>query len=97
MRGVMAFLAVALLAAPANAVSIRNFTDEPQTLTIEQGRATQEITLPPRGVYRYNGGGIWLQREGRPRLYADFYDEFAIWPDGTMRIQRRIKSKGGSR
>lgn len=97
MRLFSVFLAMALLAAPAHAVTVRNLSDSTQAVIVEQGSGRHELILPPGGVRYYTGGAVILTVSGQRPVRADFQDEYAIWPDGKLIIQRRQKTKGTSR
>lgn len=81
-----------LAAGPAQAFVIKNLSDRPQTLTIEQLGSRQELTLPPGGRYQRLGVGIVLHQEGRETPIIVRQDgEYSIWPDGDIHIQRYKK------
>lgn len=80
------------LVAPAQAVVIKNLSNEPQMLIIEQLGSKQEITLPPGGRYQRLGAGIILHQQGREKgIIAHPEGEYSIWPDGDIHIQRYQK------
>ena len=97
MRVFSLFLMAALLAAPAHAVTLRNLSDQTQVVMVEQGGAKQEAILPPKASRHFMGGDVTLVKPGQRPVHADFQDEYAIWPDGKLIIQRRQKVKGMSR
>lgn len=93
MRSVLFIIAV-LIAAPAHALSIRNLSDTTKVVVITQGGQHQEVILPPKATRHFYGGGMTLSMPGKHPIRADFTDEYAIWPDGTLSIQRRNTVRG---
>lgn len=97
MRASILFILALLAAMPAHALSIRNLTDTTQVVVMEQGGQRFEMILPPKTTRYYQGGDVTLHKVGQPPIRADFMNEYAIWPDGKLIIQRRQKVKGISR
>lgn len=84
----------ALAAAPAQALSIKNLSGEAQTLQMEQGGTTQSLHIPANATRYLMGDNIMLTLGRQHSVSAKFDEEYAIWPDGTLMIQRRLKAKG---
>ena len=90
---VMAFLM--LFASPAHAVTIKNLSGSTQVVVVEHGGASDEIVLEPGQSHHRFGAGIALMMPGqRPIRNVDPYDQYAIWPEGKLYIQKRQAIKG---
>lgn len=97
MRLIITMLALALLSTPAYAVTVRNLSDTPKVVIVEQGGNAQEITLEPGGIHRHIGGDVSLQVPGQSPIHTDFYEEYAIWPDGKLILQKLHRGRGQAR
>lgn len=90
----MMFLGVLLAMSPAHALSIKNLSGSTQVVTIEQGGAMRQVIIEPNRTFRYHGGDVTLMMPGQRPKQTDFYEEYVIWPDGKLILQRLNKSKG---
>lgn len=86
-----------LIVNPAYALSIKNLSGTQQVLVMEQGGQRQAITLMPNDTHYLVGGDMTLTMPGKPAKQVKFEEEYVIWPDGQMIIQKRQKVKGGRR
>lgn len=93
----MVLAAAVLLAAPAHAVSIKNLSGSTQVVVVEQGGETRNITLTPNQTIRIHGADVTLAMPGQRPKQTDFYEDYTIWGDGKLVIQRINKIKGGAR
>lgn len=91
------FLAAALAGGQAHALTVKNLSDSTHVIVIERGGNMQEIVLPPKASRHFTGGDMVLHMPGQRPIQAEFLNEYAIWPDGKLIIQRRQKIKGMSR
>lgn len=96
-RVLFAVIAVVMATSPAYALSIKNLSGTQQTLVMEQGGHRQAITLAPSATQYLVGGDMTLAMPGQRPQQAKFEEEYVIWPDGQMIIQKRQKVKGGIR
>lgn len=97
MRFLMFWTVMVLMASPAYAVTVRNLSDVEKTILIEQGGHVQEITLEPGGFHRHVGGNVSLRVPGQSPIHTDFYEEYAIWPDGGLILQKLHRGRGQAR
>ena len=79
---------------PAYALSIKNLSGSTQVVTIEQGGATRDVIIEKGRTYRYQGGDVVLMMPGQRPKQTDFYEDYVIWPDGKLILQRINKTKG---
>ncbi|MGB1540521.1 MAG: hypothetical protein ACPG80_06130 [Rickettsiales bacterium] len=91
-RMILAVL-TSLFALPAYAVTVKNLTDEPKAIVIEIAREQRKVIIEPGSIYRYHSGGVKVGVPGKSLTYADPWDEYALWPDGTFAIQKRNKNR----
>jgi hypothetical protein len=97
-KSMFVLLGVAInFAMPAFALSVKNLSGVQQSLVLEQGNNRQAVTID-KGETRYiTGGDMMLTMPGQKPKYVKFEEEYVIWPDGKLIIQKRQKTKGGSR
>lgn len=83
-------LAVAGFAMPVQAAAIRNLSGEAQALTILQGGERETVQIEDGRTYRRVGANMILELAGNaPVRVDDPHQEYVIWPDGKLIIQRR--------
>lgn len=87
-RIIIAGLCMAM-AQGAQAMDVKNRTGEAQTITIKQGGASEQVTIPPYGRVTRTSDNITLIDKYGHAGPADKYDSLAIWDDGKITIQRR--------
>lgn len=89
MRYIFLILVALLTAFPAYALTIRNLSGSTQVIIVEQGGAAEEVIIQPGETAHRLGGGLALMMPGHTLRNVDSFDEYAIWPDGALTIQKR--------
>jgi hypothetical protein len=87
----ISFCSAALMALSAEALTLKNVTDEPHTVIVEFGGGVEEITVAPNSIKQV--GGIPLRMKlgkGKTRTFITFDDEWTIWGPNDLHIQRRL-------
>lgn len=84
-------------ALPAQALSIRNLSGEMQMMTLEQGSHKKELVLPPNDTRYFVGGDMVLTLQDQEPRSVKFEEEYVIWPDGELILQKSVKTKGSAR
>jgi hypothetical protein len=87
---------MALPATSAQALSIRNLSGEMQRLTLTQGGNSQELVLPAGDTRYFVGNGMTLTLPGQPSVNAGYEDDYVIWPDGQIILQKTQKAKSSA-
>lgn len=95
MRIILGLLLSVLAIAPAQAFTVKNLSEIDQVIEVEQYGRTWQPVIAPGGVYRFYAGPARIGKPGKRLVPAEQWDEYAIWPDGLLSIQRRHKIKGG--
>lgn len=76
----------------ANAVTVTNLDTVAHNLRVQYiGGDMETIQLPPNGIFRYQGAGIWIAVGDREALHALDNNDYVIWPGGKLRIQKYRK------
>lgn len=95
MRKLMLYAVLcAALPAPVQAFTVTNLSGQPQQIVVDEGGAQTPVTLAPGQVYRRSGGDVMVLTPTRDPVQAKFDEEYAIWPNGMMYIQKRQRNKG---
>jgi hypothetical protein len=83
----------ALFASSASAMNlVNNLDDQPHTFAVQSiGGATRTVTLQPKETFRFNEYRCQVYLVGQEdRIQPSrMGDQFVIWDDGTLRLQRR--------
>lgn len=82
-----------LLPFQASAFSVKNLSGEPQTLYVDQGGTVTPLHLQPNEVRHYFGENTRIFMEGERPTYAHYMDQYIIWPEGKLHVQRRQKNR----
>jgi hypothetical protein len=89
----IALSALSFFAFSAHAMnSVNNLDDQPHTLAIRSiGGATRTLEIPPSESVRFNEyrAEVFLVGQEDRVQPSRMGDQFVIWKDGTLRLQRR--------
>ena len=97
MKSFLFFLSLVMVSMPAYAVAVRNLSGQPQVLEVEHGGQQFQVTIEDGKLYRRYGEAISINLPGNRPRFTENYEEYTIWQDGTLAIQRINQSKGLSR
>ncbi|MCH2546678.1 MAG: hypothetical protein MK052_03585 [Alphaproteobacteria bacterium] len=86
-----------LLAPQAQALSIKNLSGAKQTVVIEQAGQHIEIPIAANQTRYLSGGDVQIALKGKRFVQTKNEEEYTIWPDGSLIIQRINKARSGSR
>ena len=79
---------LALTVTPAFAISVVNLDKIERKVIINNGGEVNEVVLIPNQVYRAYGPFMTLRVEGGAEMRSDDNDEYVIWPNGRLAIQK---------
>lgn len=93
LRALIAFCVSVFVAQGAQAAAVTNLADEAQTIEIADGNAWKQVTIAHWETWR-SPFDVKVRYRGR-EFMMHFYEDYAIWKDGTMGPQRTMYSAGG--
>ncbi len=86
------FVTFCALSAPAEAIRIKNRDDIPHQVAFIEAGSEHVVELPPGRIFTTHTPAATLRLltgEHPSRHQARFSDEYTIWPDGHMHLQKR--------
>lgn len=87
-------LLAALLPLTANALTIKNFTDEEHRVVVEYGGSDEIVTIPAHGIRKIGGVPSRLRMGKQLRPFLTPTDEWVIWSSTNLHLQRRPEHYG---
>ena len=93
MKRLCGVMIAVLLPFQALAFSVKNLSGEPQTLYVNQAGKELALHLEPNEVRHYFGENARIYMEGGEPAYAHYMDQYIIWPEGKLRVQKRQKNR----
>lgn len=95
MRTAFALISIAtagvFAATPAMAAAITNLSGVPQTVSFMEWGRERAVTIAPNETLRMFGNVTFLYQGREVRINEN--EEYAIWRDGTLGLQRTFKRR----
>ena len=92
-RIVLISSSLSLISLSAHAAAIWNLTDKPVQFELETADGYKPFTIEPGRRYFQPGKARFRYQERI--VYIEHHEEYAIWPDGAIGPQRRMRQRGG--
>jgi hypothetical protein len=92
-RIVLISSSLSLFPLTVNAAAIWNLTDKPVQFELETGEGYKPFVIQPNRRYFQPGKARFRYQERI--VYIEHHEEYAIWPDGALGPQLRMRQRGG--